>query len=69
MKLGITYLMKNDVETAESYIELPVMEYLTPIAYGRRCGVGYDLVCRIMADIAHIQGYYSVDIETIELVK
>lgn len=69
MKLGITYLMKNGVETAETYIELPVMEKLEPLAYGKKCGIGYDFVCRIISDIAFIQGYSFVDIETIELVK
>lgn len=69
MKLGITYLMKKGVVTAETYIELPVMEGLEPLAYGRKCGIGYSVVCRIIADIASIQGYSFVDIETIELVK
>ncbi len=69
MKLGITYLMKNGVETAETYIELPVIEDLEPLAYGEKCGIGYSVVCRIIADIAFIQGYSFVDIETIELVK
>ena len=31
--------MKNGVETAETYIELPVMENLEPLAYGRTFGI------------------------------
>lgn len=69
MKLGITYLMKNDVETAETYIELPIMERLEPIAYGRKYGYGYTLICKIVSDIALIQGYRFVEFEKIELVK
>ena len=69
MKLGITYLMKNSVETAETYIELLVLEALEPLAYGKKCGIGLTLLTRIISDLCSLQGYFLDSIETIEVVK
>ena len=69
MKLGITYLMKNKKETAETYIELPVMEELEELAHGEKCGIGLIVLTRIISDLCTLQGYFFVEIETIEVVK
>ncbi len=69
MKLGITYLMKNKKETAETYIELPVMEELEELAHGEKCGVGLTILTRIISDLCTLQGYFFDGIETIEVVE
>ncbi len=68
MKLGITYLMKNKEETAETYIELPVMEELEELAHGEKCGIGLNLLTDIIINLCTLQGYFFVGIETIEVV-
>lgn len=69
MKLGITYLMKNKEETAETYIELPVMEDLEELAHGEKCGIGLKLLTDIIINLCTLQGYFFGGIETIEVVK
>lgn len=69
MILGITYLMKNKKETAETYIELPVMEEFEELAHGEKCGIGLTLLTDIIMHLCIMQGYSFGGIEVIEVVK
>lgn len=67
-KLGITYLMQDRELTAETYIELPVMERLEKLTEGKKCGIGYTMLTNTIANICIMQGYSLIEIETIELI-
>ena len=53
-------------ETAETIIDLPVMNGLEDLAKGEKCGIGKALLTEILRNIAILQGYNFIEIETIE---
>ena len=75
MKLGITYLMINKNEKAESYIELPVSEKMLDFADTdniknlRFEAYEHMIITDTVRKIARLQGYFLDRIISIELVK
>lgn len=67
-KIRIYYTMINprSKETAETIIDLPVMNGLEDLAKGEKCGIGKALLTEILRNIAILQGYNFIEIETIE---
>ena len=64
-KFGITYVMRNKVEVAESYIEIPsVFNLECP----EECPGAIENLELIINRIASLQGYNEALIETIEEV-
>lgn len=68
-KILVTYHMKNEkneFETAETCIELPISDKLEALADGKKCGAGYRALERTLTQIARLQGYHFDGICTIE---
>lgn len=64
-KYGITYVMRNKVEVAESYIEIPsVFNLERP----EECPGAIENLELIIRRIASLQGYNEAIVETIEEV-
>lgn len=74
MKLGITYLMRNKNETAESYIELPISEKMLDFAdIDNIKNIRFEayelmIITDTVRKIVRLQGYFLDRISSIELV-
>lgn len=64
-KFGITYVMRNKVEVAESYIEIPSVFNLEE---PEECPGAIENLELIIRRIASLQGYNEAIVETIEEV-
>lgn len=64
-KFGITYVMRNKVEVAESYIEIPSVFNLEE---PEECPGAIENLELIIRRIASLQGYNEAVVETIEEV-
>ena len=64
-KYGITYVMRNKVEVAESYIEIPSIFNLD---FPEECPGAIENLELIIRRIASLQGYNEAIVETIEEV-
>ena len=67
-KIRVYYTMTDPSrkETAETVIDLPVMDGLEALAKGEKCGIGIALLTEVLRNIAILQGYHFKEIETIE---
>ena len=64
-KFGITYVMRNKVEVAESYIEIPSVFNLE---MPEECPGAIENLELIIRRVASLQGYNEAIVETIEEV-
>ena len=74
MKLGISYLMRNKNETAESYIELSISEKMLDFAdIDNIKNIRFEayelmIITDTVRKIVRLQGYFLDRISSIELV-